>query len=183
MELNNLMGMEKKRSHEDPVAIQQYCFADDSKAMRVQIVGSDFSEYQTSPYWKQVQSGQISPNPIGQAGFSYPIVNPQVNSPLVVKETEVKVIEVEKIVIQTQIERVEVPVFHTEYKTIEIPVVTTEYKVVEVPTYIKGDTIEILKEIPKYIVQTNTEYKDLPKWLMIFLALNSLATMLLMLKK
>lgn len=174
MELNNLMSMEKKRSHEDPVAIQQYCFADDSKAMRVQIVGNDSPWCSNSEsigprkdYLHRVQSGQVASQP----------------QQIIVKETEVKVIEIEKVVIQTQIERVEVPVFYPEYKTIEVPIVTTEYKVIEVPTYIKGDSVEILKEIPKYIVQTNTEYKDLPKWLMIFLALNSLTTMLLMLKK
>lgn len=175
MELNNLMSMIKERSHEDPVAIQQYCFDDKTQSLRVQLIGPGAA--QPSPL------GQAGISHLGQAGLSYPIVNPHINSPLVIKETEVKIIEVEKVVVQTQIERVEVPIFHTEYKTIEIPVVTTEYKVVEVPTYIKGDSIEILKEIPKYIIQTNTEYKDLPKWLMIFLALNSLVTMLLMLKK
>lgn len=154
--------MIKNRTLEDPIAIQQYCYDDKVQAMRVQIVGN----------------GSTYPSNAALSGY---VAQPTVQT--VVKETEIKIVEVPTIVKEVQIERIEVPVYVTEYKTIEVPVITTEIKIVEVPVFLKGETIEILKEVPIYVTETKTEYKDLPKWLVVFLVAQTTCTLILALLK
>lgn len=145
----------KNRTHADPIAIEQICFDEDLGAKRVVLVGG--SNFSTST---QVQNRDIQV-------IEVPVIT-----------TEVKIIEVDKIIVQkeVQIEKIEVPVYidriievrypviETVYKTIEIPVTHFETKIVEIPLVIK-------------------EYKDLPKWVTALIVVQAVTSLLFLLLK
>jgi hypothetical protein len=138
------------RSLADPIAIQQTCFDEEKQAMRVVIVSGEVPVFQLQESTQKIVETQS-----------------------VVKETEIKIVEVPVTVIQKeiQIERIEVPVYLQQ-----IVEVTKEVLVqVPGPTKIEIQTVEIEK--PVYITQT--EYKDLPKWLIVFLGVQTISTLIL----
>lgn len=96
-----------------------------------------------------------------------------------------------------QPEKIEVPVFIKQFETLEVPVVVKqiEYREIEKPIIVSQKELQIERvEIPVVIQKTEvqviekpviikeTEYKDLPKGVMICLAVQSITSILLLLK-
>ena len=103
-----------------------------------------------------------------QAGSSSSEVRiERIEVPVIVKE--VQIVEIEKIILQKelQIERVEIPIVIEKIVEVirEVPVVRTEVQVIEKPIVVKETQVQELSNIVK-----------------VFLAVNSLATIILLIK-
>lgn len=145
-----------KLSTYDSDQIEKYCFDEENTAKRVVIVGGDF---------------KLPEVKLDTSDIKFPAIPEQktIEIPVIVKELEIKEIQVPQIIIQKEI----------EIKEIQVPCVITEVK-------------EIIKEVPVYITKTEfidkpviikeVEYKSLPKSLIICLAAQAIGSILMLLK-
>lgn len=137
----------------DPNSIVQREFDELLDAKRVVIVGGTLPNF----------------NVQGQAAEQREVQIERIEVPVIVKEIELRIIEVEKVIVQreVQIERVEIPVVVTEVKEIikEVPVIQHEIKFVEVPV--------VVKEV---------QFKEMSKLVKIAIAAQSLAITIMLLK-
>ncbi len=127
----------------DANQIPRYSYDEENRAVRVSIVNG------TSDFQAPVQK-------IQQAGASrieyitVPTVE-RIEVPVIIKELELKTIEIPVISVKTEVQIVEVPFYirEIEYKTIEIekPVYITEIKTVEIPLIVKEKELVFVDKV------------------------------------
>ncbi len=133
-----------KLTNLDSHQITAYGFDEEKRAHRMVLVGSD--------------NLNITAN----------IDTSKKEDPIVITNTEIKVIEVPKIITETI------------YKEIDKPIIIEKEKIIEVIKEVPVEKI-VYKEIDKPIIIEKTEYKEvnIPNWLKLGLVINTIAIVLL----
>lgn len=113
----------------DTNQLPRYTYDEEYNAQRVIIVGGE----DLSPF---KESGVNSlPGQKNEARIEYiPVTTVEkIEIPTIIKEIEVRTIEIPIIVVETKILEIEKRIIVTEYKEIQVPVIVKEYKEIEVP--------------------------------------------------
>jgi hypothetical protein len=167
--------MSDKMTLRDPSQIDRYEHEENHDARRVYIVGGNIPDV-------RLQVPDIKVNIDAEK-----TVVQTVEVPTIVKETVI--VPVDKIV--KEVEKIEVPVIVKDIEKIHIPTILKQTEFQEVQKVVTETRVERIEvPVPQIVhldkVVTNTEYKDLPKTLLIVIAVQatvSIITSLIMLLK
>lgn len=141
----------KPLSQLDPDQIVRYSYDDENRAQRVILVNEDGSG--TMPL-------EVAQQVVQQA----PAQLVTVEVPIIVKETEIKIVEVPTIITQERVVKVET----------EKTIIQTELRVIEVPVIVKE--IEF-KEIEKTVFIEKSVIQTIPLWLKVCIVVHTFSFM------